>query len=150
MKLPVIATVTGLFSVLPERVFEAFLDTKMIGRFMFGPEIREEEIISLQNEPRVGGSFNYVVRRQDKTFTHTGEYIEIERPHRLVFTWSVKEDPANIQSRINIEILPIIDGCELTLLHEMPHGQEGFVEKSKVAWGKMIDKLTEILDQDEG
>ena len=146
MKLPVIATVTGLFSVPRERVFEAFLDKKMIGRFMFGPEIREEEIISLQNEPRVGGSFTYVVRRQDKTFTHTGDYIEIDRPHRLVFTWSVKEDPANIQSRIDIEILPVIDGCELTLQHEMPHGQEDFVEKSKVAWGKMIDKLTEILE----
>ena len=145
MKLPVIATVTGLFSVPPERVFEAFLDTKMIGRFMFGPEIREEEIVSLENEPRVGGSFNYVVRRQEKIVTHTGEYIEIERPHRLVFTWAVKEDPANIQSRIDLEILPVIDGCELTLMHEMPHGQEDFVEKSKVAWGKMIDKLTEVL-----
>ena len=145
MKLPVIATITGLFSVQPEDVFEAFLNTKMIGRFMFGPEIREEEIISLENEPRVGGSFNYVVRRQGKTFSHTGEYLEIERPHRLVFTWAVKEGPANTPSRIDIEILPIIDGCELTLMHEMPHGQEDFVEKSKVAWGKMIDKLTEIL-----
>jgi hypothetical protein len=28
----------------------------------------------------------------------------------------------------------------------MPHGQEDFVEKAKAAWGKMIDKLTEILD----
>jgi len=147
MKLPVNAVVWGLFSVPAERVFNAFLDTKMIGRFMFGPEIREEEIVSLQNEPRVGGSFSYVVRRQGKTFEHTGEYIEIDRPRRLVFTWSVKEDPANNQSRIVIEIAPIIAGCELTLTHEMPHGQEDFVEKGKAAWGKMIDKLTEILDQ---
>jgi uncharacterized protein YndB with AHSA1/START domain len=87
MKLPVTATVTGLFSVPAERVFDAFLDKKMIGRFMFGPGIRDEEIISLENEPWVGGSFSYVVRRQQKTFDHTGEYIEIDRPHRLVFTW---------------------------------------------------------------
>jgi uncharacterized protein YndB with AHSA1/START domain len=147
MKLPVIATVAGLFSVPAEPVFDAFLDKKMIGRFMFGPEIRDEEIISLQNEPWVGGSFSYVVRRQGKTFEHKGEYIEIDRPHRLVFTWAVKEDPTNSQSRIVIGILPIIEGCELTLTHEMPHGQEDFVEQSKVAWGKMIDKLTEILDQ---
>ncbi|OQP64460.1 ATPase [Niastella vici] len=145
MKLPVTATVTGLFSVPPELVFDAFLDKKMIGRFMFGPEIRDEEIISLQNDPWVGGSFSYVVRRQGKTFDHTGEYIEVDRPHRLVFTWTVKEDPANSQSRIVIGIQPVIDGCELTLTHEMPRGQEDFVEKSKVAWGKMIDKLTEIL-----
>ncbi len=146
MKLPVAATVEGLFSVPAERVFDAFLDTKMIGRFMFGPEMREEEIVSLENEPRIGGSFSYVVRRQEKTFTHTGEYLEINRPSHLVFTWAVKEDPTNSQSRVVIDIAPVIDGCELTLTHEMPHGQEDFVEKSKVAWGKMIDKLTEILD----
>jgi uncharacterized protein YndB with AHSA1/START domain len=146
MKLPVSATVEGLFSVPAERVFDAFLDKKMIGRFMFGPEIREEEIVSLTNEPWVGGSYSYVVRRQGKTFDHSGEYIEIDRPHRLVFTWGVKEDPANTRSRIVIEVLPVIEGCELTLTHEMPHGQEDFVEKVKAAWGKMIDKLTEILD----
>jgi len=146
MKLPVTATVTGLFSVPPEPVFDAFLDKKMIGRFMFGPAIRDEEIVSLQNDPWVGGSFSYVVRRQGKTFDHTGEYLEIDRPRRLVFTWTVKEDPSNSQSRIVIGILPVIDGCELTLTHEMPRGQEEFVEKSKVAWGKMIDKLTEILE----
>ncbi|HEY8893851.1 MAG TPA: SRPBCC family protein [Niastella sp.] len=146
MKLPVNATVEGLFSVPAERVFDAFLDRKMIGRFMFGPEIREEEIISLQNEPRVGGTFSYVVSRQGKTFEHTGEYLEIDRPKRLVFTWAVKEDPANNQSRIVIEIVPVIDGCELTLTHEMPRSQEDFVEQGKAAWGKMIDRLTEILD----
>lgn len=147
MKLPVTATVTGLFSASPERVFDAFLDTKLIGRFMFGPEVREEEIVSLENKPGVGGNFSYTVRRQGKTFTHTGEYVEVDRPNRLVFTWAVKEDPTNSQSRIVIEIASIIDGCELTLTHEMPRDQEGFVEKSKEAWGKMIDKLTEILDQ---
>jgi uncharacterized protein YndB with AHSA1/START domain len=146
MNLPVTAMVTGLFSAPPERVFDAFLDTKMIGRFMFGPEIRDEEIISLQNEPWVGGTFSYVVRRQGKTFNHMGAYIEIDRPHRLVFSWAVKEDPENNQSRIVIGILPIIAGCELTLTHEMPRNQEDFVEKGRVAWGKMIDKLTEILD----
>jgi uncharacterized protein YndB with AHSA1/START domain len=145
MDLPVRATVTGLFSVPPERVFDAFLDKNMIGRFMFGPDIREEEIVHLQNEPWAGGSFSYTVRRQGETFEHTGEYVEIERPRHLVFTWSVKQDPSNNKSRIVIDISPIIEGCELTLTHEMPRGQEGFVEKSKQAWGKMIDKLTEIL-----
>ncbi|OQP47303.1 ATPase [Niastella yeongjuensis] len=146
MKLPVTATAEGLFSVPAERVFDAFLDTKMIGRFMFGPEIREEEIVSLENEPWVGGKYSYVVRRQGKTFSHTGEFVEVDRPNRLVFTWGVKEEAASDQSRIVIEIAPVIEGCELTLTHEMPRGQEDFVEKSKEAWGRMIDKLTEILD----
>jgi uncharacterized protein YndB with AHSA1/START domain len=146
MNLPVHATVTGLFSVPPERVFDAFLDKRLIGRFMFGPEVREEEIVNLQNDPRVGGSFLYAVRRQGKIFEHTGEYVEIVRPRRLVFTWAVKQGPSGNPSRIVIDISPIIEGCELTLTHEMPRGQEGFVEQGKQAWGKMIDKLTEILE----
>ena len=145
MELPIHATVTGLFSASPERVFNAFLDKNMIERFMFGPGIREEEIVQLQNEPWPGGTFSYTVRRKGTLFEHTGKYIEINRPRHLVFTWAVKQDPSNSQSRIVIDIAPIIDGCELTLTHEMPRGQEDFVEKSKQAWGKMIDKLTGIL-----
>ena len=145
MQLPVHAVITGLFSVPPERVFDAFLDKGMIGRFMFGPEIRKEEIVSLQNEPWPGGSFTYTVRRQGKLFDHVGEYTAIDRPHHLAFTWAVKQDPSNSKSRVVIDISPVIDGCELTLTHEMPRGSEGFVEQSKQAWGKMIDRLTEII-----
>ena len=144
IKLPVHAVVTALFSAVPERVFDAFLDTRMIGQFMFGPGVRDEEIVSLTNDPRVGGTFSYIVRRQGKEFNHTGEYIEILRPTRLVFTWGVEQDPAGA-SRIVIEIAPIIDGCEVTLTHEMLPGSEDFIEKARIVWGKMLDKLTEAL-----
>lgn len=140
--------VTGLFSVPPERVFDAFLDTKMIGQFMFGPGVRDEEIVSLTNDPRLGGSFSYIVRRQGMEINHTGEYLEINRPGHLVFTWVVKDDPPDPSgeaSRVVIDLAPIIDGCELTLTHEMPHGWEDFVEQGRAAWGKMLDKLTEVL-----
>ncbi|MDO6434543.1 SRPBCC family protein [Flavitalea sp. BT771] len=145
-KFPVRATVTALFSAAPERVFDAFLDTRMVGRFMFGPGVRDEAIVSLTNDPRTGGTFSYIVRRQEKAFDHFGEYIEIERPRRLVFSWTVRQDPAGSESRIVIEIAPIIDGCEVTLTHEMPSGQENFIEQARIAWGKMLDKLTEVLD----
>lgn len=144
-KLPVHAVVTGLFSATPDQVFNAFLDTRTVGQFMFGPGIREEEIVSLSNEPVANGKFTYSVRRQGDQIDHVGEYIAIDRPRHLVFTWSVKQDPTGSKSRVVIDIAPVIDGCELTLTHEMPAGSEDFVEKSRQAWGKMIDKLTEIL-----
>ena len=145
-KYPVHATVSALFSVAPERVFDAFIDTQMIGRFMFGPGLRDEEIVSLSNDPREGGSFSFIVRRQGQELDHVGEYIAIDRPHRLIFTWAVRPDLSGGGSRVVIGIAPVIDGCELTLTHEMPHGWEDFVERSREAWGKMLDKLTEILD----
>jgi len=142
-KLPVHAVTTALFSTDAERVFDAWLDTNMIGQFMFGPGLRDEAIIRLTNEPRVGGTFSFVVRRQGKEFNHMGKYLEIDRPRRLIFTWAVGDPSAG--SRVVIEIAPIVGGCELTLTHEMPSGQENFIEQSKIAWGKMLDKLTEIL-----
>ena len=72
-----------------ERVFDAWLDPVWIGRFMFGPHLRDEHIVSLSNEPRVGGVFNYRVTRQGVEINHTGTYREIDRPRRLVFTWGV-------------------------------------------------------------
>ncbi|WP_110054650.1 SRPBCC family protein [Chitinophaga sp. S165] len=145
-KLPVHAVITGLFSVTPDQVFNAFLDTRIMGQFMFGPGVRnDEEIISLDNEPIVGGKFTYSVLRQGNRFDHVGEYITIDRPHHIVFTWSVKQDPTGSHSRVVIDIAEVINGCELTLTHEMPPGSEDFVELSKQAWGKMIDKLTEII-----
>jgi uncharacterized protein YndB with AHSA1/START domain len=43
------------FSVSPERVFDAWLDPVWIGRFMFGAHLRDEQVVSLENDPRVGG-----------------------------------------------------------------------------------------------
>lgn len=46
-KFPAHATVSHHFSGPAERVFDAWLDTEVIGKFMFGPEVRDEQIISL-------------------------------------------------------------------------------------------------------
>ena len=143
-KLPVHAVTTALFSRDAERVFDAWLDPSLIGQFMFGPGLRDETIVRLTNEPRVGGKFSFVVRRQGKDIHHIGEYIEIDRPRRLVFTWAIDQENSPA-SRVVIEIAPIVDGCELTLTHEMASGWEDFVERSRMAWGKMLDRLTEIL-----
>lgn len=144
-KYPVHAVITGIFSATPDEAFSAFLDTRQIGQFMFGPCVRDEEIVSLTNEPIVGGKFTYSVRRQGKQFDHVGEFLAIDRPHHIAFTWSVKQDPSGKQSRVVIDIAPILEGCELTLTHQMPSGSEDFIAQSRQAWGKMLDVLTEVL-----
>lgn len=55
-----------------ERVFDAWLDPVWIGRFMFGPHMRDEQVASLTNDPRVGGQFHYKV-------THQGAEIDSHR-----------------------------------------------------------------------
>jgi uncharacterized protein YndB with AHSA1/START domain len=143
-ELPAHATVTRHFSVPAEDVFDAWLDTAMIGRFMFGPEVRDEEIVSLKTDAREGGSFSFMVRRKETEIEHIGEYIEINRPLRLVFSWAVRQDlPDN--SRIVIDIVPTPTGAELTLTQEMPANWAHFIENAQSAWTQMLAALDKIL-----
>jgi uncharacterized protein YndB with AHSA1/START domain len=67
---PVAVRVTRRFSAAPERVFDAWLDPEMIGRWMFGPALRDEDVVRSALDKRVGGSFSFVVRREGEEIDH--------------------------------------------------------------------------------
>jgi uncharacterized protein YndB with AHSA1/START domain len=51
-----------------------------------------------QVDLRVGGNVRVVMRRPDGTKAEAkGEYTLIDRPRRLVMTWTFNDDPANEQ-----------------------------------------------------
>lgn len=143
-KLPTHATVSRHFSVTAEDVFDAWLNTSMIGRFMFGPDVSDEKIVSLKTDPQVGGSFSYIVRKKEEELDHVGKYLEINRPLRLAFTWTVGKDSAD-HSEIVIDIVPNSTGAELTLTQKMPESWEHFKESAETSWTKMLDELNKIL-----
>ncbi|HEY1170860.1 MAG TPA: SRPBCC family protein [Verrucomicrobiae bacterium] len=138
------AKVQRHFNVPAERVFSAWLDPLQIGHWMFGPTIRDEEIISLKTSPKVGGKFSFIVNRQGKQFDHVGEYLEIQRPTRLVFTWAVTQVGGE-PSKVIIDITPMEEGCELALIHEMAPEWADFVVRSEEAWSKMLAALAKTL-----
>jgi uncharacterized protein YndB with AHSA1/START domain len=141
---PVQATVSKRFSAPAESVFDAWLDPSMIGRWMFGPNVRNERIVRLGTEPRVGGRFSYVVERGGSEIDHVGEYLVLDRPRRLVFTWATR-DSLPETSRVTVEITPLGPECELTLTHEMGPEWAAFVDRSTGAWRKMLDTLSGLL-----
>jgi uncharacterized protein YndB with AHSA1/START domain len=135
------------FPLSAERVFDAWLDPVLLGRWMFGPDVRDERVVRLQTEARVGGAFSFVVERQGAEVEHVGEYLEIHRPRRLVFTWGIREHLPQ-SSRVTVEIAPTDRGCALTLTHEMAPGWEAFAEKAAGAWTKMLAVLDSALCTD--
>jgi uncharacterized protein YndB with AHSA1/START domain len=136
--------VTRRFSASPERVFDAWLKPEMLGQWMFGPNVREEEIVRLTVDARVGGSFSFIVRRQGEEIDHIGEYLEINRPHRLVFTWAIRQ-PEPDNSRVIIEIVPVENGSELTLTHELHPDWADYAGRTEAAWAKMLGVLDTVL-----
>lgn len=136
--------VTRRFRPSPERVFDAWLDSEMIGGWMFGPALRDEEVVRIYLDARVGGSFSFVVRRQGQEINHVGEYLEIERPRRLAFTWGVPQDSPDV-SHVIIDIVPLGKGSELTLTHELHPDWADYASRTEDAWIKMLDSLAETL-----
>ena len=141
---PIAARVVRRFDAPPERVFDAWLDPAQLGRWMFGPAVREEEVVSLSLDPRVGGGFSFVVRRGEAVIDRVGRYREIVRPLLLVFTWGIAGEPHG-ESKVIVEIRPSGNGSELTLTHEMAPRWLEFVGRSEEAWRKMLDALDAAL-----
>ena len=129
--------VTHRYAAPAERVFDAFLDVAIARRFMFATATGE--MIEAEIEPRVGGSFVFVERRPDMgDVRHVGEYLEIDRPRRLAFTFGVPAyDPR--MTRVTIDIRPDGDGCELTLVNEGVPAD--YAKNNHDGWSRILDGL---------
>jgi uncharacterized protein YndB with AHSA1/START domain len=68
-----------------EDLFDAWLDPQSLGSWLRPGSIRETRA---ETDPREGGTFRIVMVEDDSSIVHSGSYLEIDRPHRLVFTWS--------------------------------------------------------------
>ncbi len=133
------------FGVAAERVFDAWLDPAWIGRWMFGPSLRDETIIHIAVDACVGGAFSFKVNRAGQEIDHIGVYREIERPRRLVFTWGIA-GMSDGESIVTIDIAPRDNGCELTLAHEMQPRWAEFAPRVEQGWTTMLNALGKIVE----
>jgi uncharacterized protein YndB with AHSA1/START domain len=145
---PTVVHVTRRLVAAPERVFDAWLDPALLGQWMFGIALPDDQIVRLSVDPRVGGRFSFVVRRKGQEIDHVGTYQEIDRPRKLAFTWGVAGHSEGDYSVVTIEIAPLNSGCELTLTHAMDAKWVAYAERTHAGWTKMIEALAKWLDHD--
>ncbi|MDP9253784.1 MAG: SRPBCC domain-containing protein [Verrucomicrobiota bacterium] len=74
-------------------------------------------MVRVEIDAGVGGAFVFVDRRDGEDIEHIGEYLEIDRPRRIVFSFSVPKYSQE-STRVTIDIVPLETGCELTLNRE--------------------------------
>jgi uncharacterized protein YndB with AHSA1/START domain len=144
----VIVRVTHSFSASPERVFDAWLKPDMVGTWMFGPRLRDEEVVHLKTDPRIGGTFSFLVKRQGMEIDHVGTYREIERPRRLVFTWGIA--PSTDESVVEIDIVATAAGCKLTLTHHMDAKWADYADRTHAGWTTMLKALDVVFNEQSG
>lgn len=132
--------ITRHFEAAAERVFDAWLDPQRAGQWLFATPTGQ--MVRVEIDARVGGKFVFVERRGGEDFEHHGEYLEIRRPSRLVFSFAVpKFSP--LSTRVAIDIVPDQDGCMLTLVHEgvLPD----FEQRTLSGWQAILDRLAAQL-----
>jgi uncharacterized protein YndB with AHSA1/START domain len=130
-------TVTCRYEVAPERVFDAFLDVSIARLFLFATATGE--MIVARIDARVGGRYSFIERRPDMgEVEHVGEYLEIDRPRRLVFTFGVPRfDPG--MTVVAVDIRPDGEGCVLTLTNDgVPHD---YLEGNRQGWTRILAGL---------
>ncbi len=88
---------------------------------------------------RVGGAFKIVMKSGDTTISHTGAFVEIEPPTRLVFTW-VSPYTGPDPSLVTVELEP--DGENATQLR-LVHSQlpSAVAPSHRDGWGTMLDRM---------
>jgi len=136
------AVVLQRYKAAPEKVFDAFLDVQIARHFMFATATGD--MIEADLEPAVGGEYVFVERRPGMgDVRHVGQYLEIDRPHRLVFTFGVPQfDPR--MTTVTIEIVPVPEGCKLTLTNDgVP---PAYIEKNREGWGLILKGLMPAYD----
>jgi len=132
--------VSRRFEVAPERVFDAWLDPRSAGKWLFATP--EGQMVRVEIDARVGGAFSFIDRRNGEDIEHVGEYLEIERPRRLAFSFRVPmfSDEA---TPIRIDIAPAAFGCELTLLHEGVFPE--YAARTEEGWKGILEGLNRSL-----
>ena len=138
---PVVVTVERRIAAPPERVFDAWLDPAGVGRWLFAtPDGKMEEV---EIDPRVGGRFLIAERRGDELAEHFGEYLEIDRPRRLVFTMLPEAD--GNPTRVTVTIRSDGRGSHLTLVHEIDPKWAAYEERTREGWANILAGLDRSL-----
>jgi uncharacterized protein YndB with AHSA1/START domain len=118
--------VTQRYDVSPARVFDAWLDAKIAGKWLFATA--SQPMAHVEIEGRVGGSFRFIDRQAGVPIEYLGQYVDIVPDRRLAFTLSMEPLP-DVITRVTVAMAPRAEGCALKLVHEnVPRGHAGYVE----------------------
>jgi uncharacterized protein YndB with AHSA1/START domain len=75
-------------------------------------------------------------------------YVELERPHRLAFDFSVEPYSDNA-TRVTIDVVPLgTSMCDLVLAHNLGDDETAKVmaERTRLGWTNMLAQLDKVLN----
>ena len=132
------------FQAPMEKVFDAWTSEEVMRRWLHcGPDW---ETPSAMVDLRVGGMLRVVMRDPDGgTHGASGEYRLIDRPRRLVFTWTFDDHPDNHQL-IELEFLES-EGVTIVKMTNSGIATEDLEAGQRTGWEACYDELASELSR---
>jgi uncharacterized protein YndB with AHSA1/START domain len=119
---PAVAVVTRVLPARPGVVFDEWLDPEALREWMCP---RPARVVGVEIDPTVGGALRLDIDDGGSRSVVTGEFLALDRPRRLVFTWRdsnwAETDPDSV---VTVLLEPHgNDATEMRILHEsLPPG----------------------------
>ncbi|MDB6100321.1 MAG: hypothetical protein JWO52_320 [Gammaproteobacteria bacterium] len=127
---------TRRFEASCDKLFGAWVNPSILTKWLF--TTATSELHRAEFEPWEGGNWTVVDRSEGEYFAATGQYLQIDRPHRLIFTFGMLQLSAQFV-HVAVDITRAAAGSELTLTHEyLPWMGTRSPEKG---WHAMFDML---------
>ena len=135
-----IITLSRTYPVAAQAVFDAWIDPAGLAAwFLPGPSMG----VAAEIDARVGGKFQIIMKTPDNELVHEGEYLELDRPSRLVFTWISPGTQGEV-SKVTVNLTKISNGTRLDLTHEgLPTAES--IENHTNGWGQILGKLADAV-----
>lgn len=130
----------------PERVFEALVDPEQV--LQWWGQTNVYRCTKFDADLRVGGKWRSSGLGPDGgNFEVTGEFLEIDAPHLLVYTW-VASWTGEVKTTVRWELSPTNQGTLLQIRHSgfSAHPE---VTKSYRGWPRMLGWLQAYLERGE-
>ncbi|MDG1995712.1 MAG: SRPBCC domain-containing protein [Emcibacteraceae bacterium] len=140
---PFVFKLSREFKTPAERVFDAWLDPKNVGNWLFGTPDGKEK--GSKVDPRVGGNFEIGEMRGDEFANHVGTYHEIERPYRIVFSYYYETENEELSSTVIVELTDAGNGCIVHITHEMDDIYAEYEESTMEGWTMILNGLEKYV-----
>ena len=137
-----VARVQRVMPAAPDVVFDEWLDPESLAEWMCP---RPSRCVAVTVEPRVGGRLRFDVDNLGTSVLITGQFLAIERPHLLRFTWTNSDWPdPTVVSVVNVAFAPAGDDETLLSIEHSLIPPDRF-DDFQNGWVGVCDQLAAFL-----
>ena len=137
-----VARVQRVMPAAPDVVFDEWLDPESLAEWMCP---RPSRCVAVTVEPRIGGSVRFDVDNLGASLLITGQFLAIDRPRHLRFTWTNSDwpDPTTV-SLVNVAFEPFGDDQTIMSIEHSLIPPERF-DDFQNGWAGVCDQLAAHL-----